>query len=62
MLWLPKLRSTTQMKRRYWSAVEKFTLGTVHTPRLELEQNLDESRDLNKDKTNTIDGAESTTK
>ena len=50
------------MKRRYWSAVEKFTLGTVHTPRLELEQNLDESRDLNKDKTNTIDGAESTTK
>ena len=61
-LWLPKLRSTTQMKWRHWSAVEKFTLCTVHSPRLELEQNLGETRDQNKDKTDTIDRAESSTK
>ena len=45
------------MKWRHWIAMEKFTLGAVHTPRLELEQNLGETRDKNKDKTETIDGA-----
>ena len=50
------------MNWRHWSVEEKFASGAVQIPRSELEQSLDKTRDQNKDKTETTDRSESSTK